>query len=143
MIRKFALVFGLLYVIAGVMGFIPGIVRPAHDAPPLAVEAGHGTLLGLFTINLLHNIVHLLIGVWGIVGSRSLSGARGVYRDSPALAAGLRPGDVIVEIGGKPVADEGAFRESLRPLKIGQEVSMTVLRDGRCGTARLRLGEAR
>ena len=74
MIRKFALVFGIIYVIAGVMGFIPGIVQPAHDAPPLAVEAGHGRLLGLFTINVLHNLVHILIGVWGILGLLAILG---------------------------------------------------------------------
>ncbi len=75
MIRKFALIFGILYVAAGVMGFVPGLVQPAPDAPPVAAHAFHGRLLGLFPINILHNIVHLLIGAWGILGSRSLSGA--------------------------------------------------------------------
>lgn len=75
MIRKFALIFGIIYVAAGVMGFVPGLVRPAPDAPPVVADAIHGRLLGLFTINILHNIVHLLIGAWGILGSRSLSGA--------------------------------------------------------------------
>ena len=33
-------------------------------------------LLGFFPVNLLHNIVHLLFGVWGLVASRSFSGAK-------------------------------------------------------------------
>ena len=75
MLRKFSLVFGVVFIIAGILGFVPALVQPAHDAPPLAVETGHGRLLGLFTINILHNAVHLLIGLWGIIGSRSVSGA--------------------------------------------------------------------
>jgi hypothetical protein len=75
MIRQFALIFGIIYLIVGVLGFLPGLVQPAPHAPPLIVEANHGRLLGLFTINILHNIVHLLIGAWGVLGSRSLSGA--------------------------------------------------------------------
>jgi hypothetical protein len=75
MIRQFALIFGIIYLVVGVLGFLPGLVQPAPDAPPVAADAIHGRLLGLFTINILHNIVHLLIGAWGVLGSRSLSGA--------------------------------------------------------------------
>ncbi len=32
-------------------------------------------LLGLFPVNLLHNIVHLLFGVWGLAASRSWGGS--------------------------------------------------------------------
>ncbi len=80
MIRKFALVFGVLYVISGVLGFVPGVTQPPHNAPPLVVDAFHGRILGLFTVNILHNFVHLAIGLWGILGSRSLAGARGFGR---------------------------------------------------------------
>lgn len=75
MLRKFALVFGLVFLVVGVLGFVPALVQPAHDAPQLAVEAGHGRLLGLFPINVLHNVVHLLIGALGVLGSRSAAGA--------------------------------------------------------------------
>ena len=61
MVRTFALVFGLIYLVVGILGFIPGMVHPAHGAPPLAVEANYGLLLGLFPINVLHNLVHVLI----------------------------------------------------------------------------------
>ena len=44
------------------------------------VEANHGRLLGLFPINLLHNLVHLLVGLWGLAGARSFSGALGFAR---------------------------------------------------------------
>lgn len=78
MVRTFALVFGVVYLLVGIAGFIPGLNN--HDTTdlikPLAVEAAHGRLMGLFPVNAMHNIVHILIGIWGIVGSRSLGGAR-------------------------------------------------------------------
>ncbi len=67
---------------------------------------------------------------------------RGIYRGSPADRAGLRPYDVILEMAGKPVQDEADYHRLLRSLKIGQEVGVTVLRNGEQGSARLRLGEA-
>ena len=76
MIRKFALIFGILYVIGGVSGFIPGLTPHHADMPPIAVDSFYGRALGLFPVNILHNLVHLTIGVWGILGSRSVGGAR-------------------------------------------------------------------
>nr|CAA9268257.1 HtrA protease/chaperone protein [uncultured Armatimonadetes bacterium] len=67
---------------------------------------------------------------------------RGVYSNSPAAAAGMARGDVIVAMAGKPVRNEGDFRRILTPLKIGQEVALTVVREGQRGTARFRLSEA-
>ena len=76
MVRKFALIFGIIYLVVGVMGFIPGIARPAPVSPDLEVNAERfGLLLGLFPINFWHNIVHLAIGLWGVLGSRTVSGA--------------------------------------------------------------------
>jgi hypothetical protein len=75
MIRRFALIFGIIYLVVGVMGFIPGLVRPAPVAPDLEVSEMYGRLLGLFPINFLHNVVHLAIGLWGALGSRTISGA--------------------------------------------------------------------
>jgi hypothetical protein len=41
----------------------------------LAIEEGAGDLLGLFPTNVVHNIVHLAFGIWGILVYRSTSGA--------------------------------------------------------------------
>lgn len=59
-----ALIFGIVFLFAGLSGFFPA--PPPPDAPPLVVEHGHGLALGLFPINTLHNIVHLLFGALGI-----------------------------------------------------------------------------
>jgi len=76
-IRAFALMLGLIYVVAGILGFIPGITSlPPPDAPSLTVQNGYGYLLGLFPINVLHNIVHIGIGIWGLLSSNSIPMAR-------------------------------------------------------------------
>ncbi|MWJ27121.1 DUF4383 domain-containing protein [Halomonas sediminis] len=74
MVTKFALIFGIIYAIIGVLGFIPGLVTPPEMTGgmtnEMAVEMGHGRLFGLFAVNFLHNLVHLGVGVWGIMASR-------------------------------------------------------------------------
>ncbi len=79
--RTFALLFGLVFLAIGVAGFIPNLVQPLHaEHPP--VEYDGGQLFGLFPINMVHNAVHILFGLWGLLASRSLGGsvnyARGV-----------------------------------------------------------------
>ena len=74
-----ALLFGIVFVLAGLSGFFAA--PPPPDAPPLVVEHGHGLALGLLPVNTLHNVVHLLFGVLGIAASRSaLMSARAYFR---------------------------------------------------------------
>lgn len=62
--RTAALVFAIVFAIIGALGFMPS--PPPPDAPPLAVEHGHGLALGLFPVNTVHNVVHLLFAVLGL-----------------------------------------------------------------------------
>lgn len=79
--RYFALVIGIVYVLIGLLGFMPGFrMAPPPGAPDLAMDAGYGYLLGLFPINIVHNLVHLAVGIWGIAAFRSFTGARGFAR---------------------------------------------------------------
>ena len=78
--RYFALVMGIVYVVVGLLGFVPG-THPTHaGAPDLAVDAGYGYLLGLFPINVLHNIVHLAIGALGLAAYARYDAARNYAR---------------------------------------------------------------
>ena len=63
-----ALAFGAVYLLVGVVGFfVTGFSNfVGQDA---------GTLI-VFDVNPLHNIVHILIGVAGLVLGRTLAGAR-------------------------------------------------------------------
>jgi hypothetical protein len=95
--RTFALIFGIVFLVVGAGGFIPGILQPGVPHPDLTMTQGYGHELGLFPVNLLHNIVHLLFGVWGILAYKSLSGARMYFRAVAIIYAlltvmGLVPG---------------------------------------------------
>jgi hypothetical protein len=75
MVQSFARIVGIIFVVVGIMGFMPWFVQPLADMPGLAVETGYGRLLGLFPVNVVHNLVHLGAGIWGIVAARSFMGS--------------------------------------------------------------------
>jgi hypothetical protein len=54
MLKKIAVAFGVIFVVVGVLGFIPAFVTD-------------GRLLGMFEVNSLHNLVHLVTGILAIV----------------------------------------------------------------------------
>jgi serine protease Do/serine protease DegQ len=54
-----------------------------------------------------------------------------IETDSAADRAGLRVGDIVTEINGKPVRDAATLRNSIGLLRVGQEVKLTVLREGK------------
>jgi hypothetical protein len=70
-----ATVVAVVFLLVGVLGFIPGITTHYGDM----TFAGHNSdakLLGIFEVSGLHNIVHLLFGVVGLAMARSWTGAR-------------------------------------------------------------------
>lgn len=72
--RQFALVLGLGFIVAGIAGFFP---TPADPPAGLTQTHGFGHALGILPVNTLHNVVHILFGVMGILASRgSLMSAR-------------------------------------------------------------------
>ncbi len=69
--RYFALVLGIFYTIIGVLGFFPPLITDTQPiSGTLAVDLFSGRLLGIFPVNILHNLVHLAVGIWGIVAYR-------------------------------------------------------------------------
>jgi hypothetical protein len=75
-VRYFALIIGIAFLLAGVLGFVPALVQHPAGGHDLAVDQGHGYLLGLFPVNVLHNIVHLLVGLGGVLAYRSFDASR-------------------------------------------------------------------
>lgn len=53
-----------------------------------------------------------------------------LYRTTSAYRAGLRPGDVIVAIDGKPVNEPAQFQRTLLDSPIGHILTLTILREG-------------
>lgn len=75
--RNFTLLMGVLFVLAGIGGFVPFVTPPiAPDAPALALNMSYGYLLGLFPVNVVHNLVHLGLGMWGLAAFRQYESSR-------------------------------------------------------------------
>lgn len=71
----------------------------------------------------------------------SFYAAIGVGPGSPAEAAGLRRGDVIVRLGEHPIGDLYDLTDALRAHQPGDEVEVVVRRDGEERTRRAVLGD--
>lgn len=80
--RKFAQLIGVVFLVVGILGFIPRFLSTPHPnaVPGLFADDGYGLLFGLFPVNWLHNLVHLGVGIAGLSFSHSVSQARGFAR---------------------------------------------------------------
>ena len=79
---------GVVFLLVGILGFIPGITENAGDLK----FAGHESpaeLLGLFQVSVLHNIVHLLFGVLGLAAARTATASRSFLVGGGALYLAL------------------------------------------------------
>ncbi len=103
--RMFALVSGVVYLLVGLLGFFinggTSLAATPADAP---------RLLGLFPVNVLHNLVHLAFGLWGVVASRSFGGAKSylygagvIYLVLAALGYIAPEGFGLVPLGGNDI----------------------------------------
>jgi hypothetical protein len=63
-VQKAALAVGIMFLLIGVLGFVPGITSNFGQLE-FATADSKALLLGLFQVSILHNIVHLVFG--GIV----------------------------------------------------------------------------
>jgi serine protease Do len=64
-----------------------------------------------------------------------------VLPDSPALAAALRSGDIVVSIAGRPVVETRSLQRIVGGAPAGRELVLVVLREGRRQEIRVRVGE--
>lgn len=70
-----AVVVGAVFLVVGVLGFVPGVTTNLDDLR----FAGHEStaeLFGVFQVSVLHNIVHLAFGVAGLLLARTATSAR-------------------------------------------------------------------
>ena len=73
-LQRAAQLVGIVFLLVGIAGFIPGLTE---DAPgDFAGEESDAMLFGTFHTSVLHNLVHLLFGVLGLVLARTWEGAR-------------------------------------------------------------------
>jgi Do/DeqQ family serine protease len=64
-----------------------------------------------------------------------------VMKDSPAEAAGLKPGDVVVEFGGAPVKDVGELQKRVAAVEPGRATPLVVIRDKARTSLSVKIGE--
>lgn len=72
MVKTIALLFGIIYTLVGILGFVTAAGGTFSMSP--------SNLLGYFPINAAHNVVHLVIGIPGLFASRSESAAAGYLK---------------------------------------------------------------
>ncbi len=95
--KRFAIVAGIAYLLIGIAGFFPSLLLAPDADHKLTVRALHGALFGLFPVNLVHTLLHLAVGAWGVLAARvsnpaSVTYARGMAVIFAALAImGLFP----------------------------------------------------
>ncbi|MDH2410997.1 DUF4383 domain-containing protein [Streptomyces fenghuangensis] len=70
-----AMAVSLVFLLVGILGFIPGITTDYGDMQ-FAGHESQAQLLGLFQVSILHNLVHLAFGVVGLAMARSVAGAK-------------------------------------------------------------------
>jgi hypothetical protein len=74
--EQYALLIGVSFLLAGLCGFVPFVTTaPSLDSPSLVVNANYGYLLGLFPVNLIHNIFHLSMSLAGFLAYRNPNSA--------------------------------------------------------------------
>lgn len=68
----FALFAGIVFLSVGVLGLTPAALQPPPaEAPPVRLTVLYGYLLGVFAVNIVHSLVHLAVGIWGILAWRA------------------------------------------------------------------------
>jgi hypothetical protein len=66
MIKTAAVLFGIVFILIGILGFVPGITN-------------NEMLLGIFHVNAAHNVVHLLSGAVALFAGMTSFGASRMY----------------------------------------------------------------
>jgi hypothetical protein len=103
--RTIAAILGIIYVLLGVVGFLPDPLVQASTA-----ASATGALLGIFPINPLHNVVHLVIGASLLYASMATATAimvsrviGGVYVVVGLLGLASPDGFCLLPLGGADI----------------------------------------
>jgi len=90
MVKTMAVLFGVIFLVVGILGFVPAVTKDQM-------------LLGIFHVNAAHNAVHLLSGVVALFcGMSSVSASRMYFRifglvyALVAVLGFLNPGDTML-----------------------------------------------
>jgi hypothetical protein len=122
-IHAFAALMGLMFLVAGIGGFIPGITSN-YDELKFSGPDSNAKLLGVFQVSVLHNVVHLLFAV-GLIAAARYSWARLYLLGGGVAYLGVVLYGVLVEHGSDanflPINDADTI------LHVGLALTMIVL----------------
>jgi hypothetical protein len=88
-VQNVARLVGIVFLLVGIAGFIPGLTTDLYDGLEFAGDDGTSQLLGIFQVSVLHNIVHGLFGLAGLALAATASGARTYLIGGGAIYLGL------------------------------------------------------
>jgi 4-hydroxybenzoate polyprenyltransferase len=74
-VQVVALVVGVVFLLVGIAGFVPGLTT-SYDGMAMAGMGSTAMLLGVFQVSTLHNLVHLAFGVVGVAASARARASR-------------------------------------------------------------------
>ena len=89
LVQDVARLVGIVFLLVGIAGFIPGVTTNLYDGLEFAGNDGNAKLLGIFQVSVLHNIVHGLFGLAGLALAATASGARTYLIGGGAIYLGL------------------------------------------------------
>jgi hypothetical protein len=89
LVQNVAKLVGIVFLLVGIAGFIPGVTTNLYDGLEFAGSDGNAELLGIFHVSVLHNIVHALFGLAGLALAATASGARTYLIGGGAIYLGL------------------------------------------------------
>lgn len=83
---------------------LDGVLKPVPESPFLGIEPGYMNMKGV-----------QILGIW---------------KSSPADAAGIKPGDTLLRVNGKEIPDGWEFKSLVSALRFGQKVKLTIDQGG-------------
>ena len=69
--RTYAAIFGGLFLVIGLLGFVPMLWGRAPGGPGLRINVFHASLFGVLAVNIILNMVHMVIGLWGVMSANN------------------------------------------------------------------------
>nr|WP_240760077.1 DUF4383 domain-containing protein [Phytoactinopolyspora endophytica] len=74
-VRTATYLVAVVFLLVGVLGFVPGVTSD-YDLMEFSGPDSEAMLFGVFAVSVLHNLVHLLFGIIGLIMARTVRLAR-------------------------------------------------------------------
>ena len=106
-----------------------GFAIPINQIKPIIEELRLGTPIAHGWLGIAPEDVSRIVDKGnGVIDAEVMVRVVGVYPESPAMVAGIRPGDILVSIDGKPVRNASIIRQTSLRIRKGDRVTFTVRR---------------